>query len=244
MQNFFNPNEQADILIPMYGWIHLIVFLVVFTLIPIMVWRKKEVKKLCANRRFMVRFMLSFMAVDLLYWVLVWSFSYEPMYERFPFHLCATMALLLPILILSKSYNGIRFFTFWAVAAGFISFVNPGFIHDDPFSFAFIHYLIRHYFIFLLPVFIFIGTGYSLRYRNFIKSSAWLLLYACFIFLVNWATGANYLHLGRNNPLAIPFLPDNLSVWPWTLPSFIVVGFVLLHFFYFVFTRIDHIIKT
>ena len=42
-------------------------------------------------------------------------------------------------------------------------------------------------------------------------------------------TGANYLHPGQHNPLEIPFLPKSFTAWPWSYPSFVAVGVVLLH---------------
>jgi uncharacterized membrane protein YwaF len=53
--------------------------------------------------------------------------------------------------------------------------------------------------------------------------------YALQIFLLDGATGANYMHLGRHNPLAIPFLPASFTVWPWSYPRFVGVGIILLY---------------
>jgi hypothetical protein len=44
------------------------------------------------------------------------------------------------------------------------------------------------------------------------------------------------MHLGQNNPLEIPFLPASFTVWPWTFPSFVGVGIILLHLAYLIFT--------
>lgn len=244
MQNFFDPNEQSTMLIPMYGRIHLIVLFIVLTLIPILVWQRERVKRLSNNRTFINTLVFIFLSIELLYWIMVWHFHYEPMYERFPFHLCATMALLIPTLIITNQYKALKFFTFWAVPAGFISFVNPSFIHDAPWSFAFIQYLIRHGFIFIMPIFFFIGQGYTFKYKDLLKSLAALAAYTVFMFFVNWILGTNYMHLGQHNPLEIPFLPKSFTAWPWSLPSFTVVGTILLHLFYLVFRLVQKRITT
>ena len=83
-----------------------------------------------------------------------------------------------------------------------------------------------------MPVFIHIGIDFSLTYREFIKSLVTLAFYAFLIFLLNWVTGANYMHLGKFNPLDIPFLPDIFTVWPWSYPRFVGVGIILLHIVY------------
>lgn len=235
MQNFFDLNEHAEVLIPMYGTIHLITLAVMLVILPVMIWKKETVKKLVDNQRFISRVAIVYLAIETLYWIMMWSFPYQPFNERFPFHLCGTLSLLLPILILTKRYDALRFFTFWSIGAGFISLVNPSFLHDKPWSFGFIDYLIRHYFLFLFPIFLFIGKGYVFNYRLFLKSMFALMGYSFVMFLVNWVFGTNYMHLGQNNPLPIPFLPKGLSVWPWTYPSFVFVGIILFHVIYLIF---------
>jgi uncharacterized membrane protein YwaF len=159
------------------------------------------------------------------------------MYERFPLHLCGSLSILIPVLILTERYNLLRFFSYWTISAGFISFVNPGFVFQDPLSFSFIHYLIRHYLLFFMPVILQIGRDYKHNYREFTISWLSLGAWAFVIFLLDWATGANYMHLGRNNPMEIPFLPASFTVWPWSFPSFVGVGIILLHVSYFSFSR-------
>ena len=70
-------------------------------------------------------------------------------------------------------------------------------------------------------------------------SMATLAGYAFLIFLVDWATGANYMHLGQHNPLEIPFLPKSFTVWPWTYPSFVAVGVILFHLAYLSFRGLE-----
>ena len=235
MQNFFDPNEHADILIPMYGKLHFFVLSLMLAFIPLMIWKKKEVQKLVDNGKFIKGIAFVFLSTEALYWSMMWSFHYQPYYERFPFHLCATLSLMVPILLLTGKYETLRFITFWAIGAGFISLVNPSFLHDQPWNFGFIAYLIRHYLLFLIPIFLFIGKGYTFSYVLFLKSMFALMGYACIMFLANWAFNTNYMHLGPSNKLLIPFLPENLAVWPWTLPSFLVVGIIIFHLIYLIF---------
>jgi len=232
MHNFFNPGEHAEIMIPMYGTIHIITLLLAVLFVILIIWKKNTVKKLVTNRRFMLGLVVVYMSIDLLYWILIWAFKVEPRFERFPLHLCASLSILMPVLILIQKYNWFRFFSYWSVCAGFISLINPSFIHDAAWSFAFIHYLIRHGFLFLIPIIIQIGMEFNHRYREFLLSCAVLASYGFLIFLLDWITGANYMHLGRNNPLEIPFLPENFTKWPWSYPSFVGVGIILMHLTY------------
>ncbi len=232
MQNFFDPTEHSEVLIPMFSRIHFYTLLAMPVFIAILLWNKRTIKKLASKPTFVKRFMSVYIFIDILYWVFTWSFKMEPFYERFPLHLCATLSTLLPILILLRKRKALKFISYWAMCAGFISFVNPGFIHDKPFSFAFIHYAIRHYFLLLVPVVLHIGLEFKHDYGTFLKSCASLAVYAFIIFLVNWATGANYMHLGKHNPLEVTFLPEQITAWPYSYPSFVAVGFILLHLVY------------
>lgn len=229
MNKFFNPAEHAEIIIPMYGTVHFITLGGLVLLLLLVFWQKETVKKLVNNRRYMLGMVIVYIIIDISYWVFQWAFQVEPVWERFPFHLCGTLSLLMPILILVNNKKWLQFFSYWALCAGFISFVNPSFIHDELWSFAFIHYLIRHYFLFVLPIALQIGWEFKQEYRFFLRSLLALAIYAFLIFLLDWATGANFMHLGKNNPLAIPFLPKSFTVWPWTFPSFVGVGLILLH---------------
>lgn len=232
MQNFFDPTERVETLIPMFGSIHLTVLIILLAMVPLMIWQRKNIVKLASNRQFMKTWMISYMVIEGFYWFFTWYFKVQPFYERLPFHLCGSLSVLLPILVLTNKQKALSFFSSWALGAGFIAFINPSFIHDAPLSFAFIHYLIRHYFVFLLPIFLYIGGITKIEYRKYIKSVGALALHATLMFLVNWAAGTNFLHLGKDNPLDISFLPETLKTWPYTLPTFIAVGVILLHIIY------------
>lgn len=235
MQNFFDPTEYEEVFNPMYGRVHLVTLTLLLLTIPLMIWQKDRIVKMVANCRFMVIWMISYMVIDYIYWISMWVFKVQPLFERFPLHLCASMSVLLPLLVLFKQSKALSFFTGWSICAGFISFINPSFIHDPLWSFGFIHYIIRHFFIFLMPIFLFIGKQTELKSSTYLKSVITLAVYACLIFLLDWATGANYMHLGQNNPLEIPFLPERFTQWPLTLPTFIAVGLILLYFTYLCF---------
>jgi hypothetical integral membrane protein (TIGR02206 family) len=239
MQNFFNPTEHNEVMIPMYGTIHMITLAGIVLLVLLLIWKKDLVKRLSMNRKIMLGFIAVYMLIDALYWTLTWAFKVEPFYERFPLHLCASLSILMPVLILTQKYDLFRFFSYWSVCAGFISFVNPNFINDAPWSFPFIHYLIRHYFLFIFPVFMQIGREYKHSYREFLFSLSSLAAYTLLIFFLDWATGANYMHLGKHNLLEVGFLPKSFTTWPWSLPSFMGVGIVLLHLAYLGFKGLE-----
>jgi hypothetical integral membrane protein (TIGR02206 family) len=232
MIGFFNPGHRPFEIFPMYGTGHLILLVVLIAFIPLMVWQKDLLRRLRHNRRFMVTLSWFILIGEAQSYVVKFIYGYQPFFERLPFHLCGTMAILLPILVLTERYDIIRFFAGWSIACGLISFLNLGTTHNGPESFSFYQYLWKHYYLFLFPIFLFIAGEFEIKYREYAKSMAALVVYSGIMFLVNWAFTTNYLYIGPNNDLAVPFLPDNLLVWPMIYPSFIAVGLILFHIIY------------
>lgn len=243
MNNFFDPTRSSEIVVPMYGSIHMITLLTLPIIVLILLWKKDAVRRIVANRKIVIGFMIGFLALELLSLILLWSYKFEPAYERFPLHLCYSLTILVPILILKKNYTWLKFFSYWAIGSGFIAFANPSFGYTYPWSFDFFHFLFRHYFLLFIPIIFTIGVGYKHTYRGFLISLTTLAGYAFLIFLLDWATGANYMHLGKNNALEIPFLPASFTVWPWVYPSFLGTGMVLLHIAYFGLSRLGRSAK-
>jgi hypothetical integral membrane protein (TIGR02206 family) len=239
MHDFFDLTEHADVQIPMYGRTHLITVIGMLILLSLVLWRKQGVKRLLSNHRLVNIFLIVYLSLEAFYWSLIWGYRIEPLYERFPLHLCGSLSIVMAALILARKHRLIHFFSYWSICAGFISFANPGFVFYTPGGWGFIHYLIRHYFLFLAPIMAQIAWGYKHTYRGFLISMSTLIGYAFLIFLVDWAVGANYMHLGQHNPLEIPFLPASFTVWPWTYPSFVGVGIILFHLAYLGFKGLE-----
>jgi len=229
MHDFFDMTESSEVQIPMYGLTHLLTVIGLLMLLLLIIWQKENVKRLVSNRRLINSFLIAYLLLEVMYWSLIWGYRIEPFYERFPLHLCGSLSILMSVLILLQKRDLVRFFSYWSISAGFISYVNPGFVFYDPGGWGFFHYLIRHYFLFLAPIICQIGWEFKHTYREFVLSMATLTGYAFLIFLLDWVTGANYMHLGQHNPLEVPFLPASFTVWPWSYPSFVAVGIVLFH---------------
>lgn len=232
MRSFFDPNTYEQVFNPMYGTTHLITAIILVLFLVLIFSFKKGVRKLATNEAFLKWLVWLFIAQEVLFYILKWAYRFEPFEGRFPGQLCAMLSIILPYLLLTKRYELFKFFSYWAMCSGFIAFVNPSFQHIDPFSFHFLQYCIRHYFLFLMPIFLQIGLGFKHSYPVFLRSIGALLILSAGIFLFNWATGWNYMHIGPSNELAVPFLPASFTVWPWSYPSFIGVGVILLHLAY------------
>jgi hypothetical integral membrane protein (TIGR02206 family) len=239
MYGFFDLTEKSEVQIPMYGLTHLFTVIGMFLLLLLIIWQKDRIRTLISNKRLITRIMIVYLLLEVFYWSLIWGYRIEPLYERFPLHLCGSLSIVMAVLILLQKQNLVRFFSYWSICAGFISYANPGFVFYNPGGWGFVHYLIRHYFLFLAPVILQIGWEFRHTYREFVLSAVTLIGYAFLIFLLDWAIGANYMHLGQHNPLEIPFLPASFTVWPWSYPSFVAVGIILFHLAYLSFKLLE-----
>jgi len=229
MASFFDPTPQPSEVFPMYGLGHAILLLIMALLVALLAVYRKQATALRHNRRFMVGLSWFIIGGEIVNYSIRFAYRFEPFFERLPFHLCGTLAFLIPILVLFERYDALRFFAGWSVAAGLISFLNLGMTHYRADNWYFYNYVVRHYYLFLFPIFLFVAGEFELRYREYVKSMAALVGYSGLIFLVNWALNVNYLYIGPDNDMAVPFLPDAWLVWPYIYPSFILVGLVLFH---------------
>lgn len=239
MREFFDLTEGKVELIPMYGTVHFISLGITALLVVLLFIFKDNVRKLANNRKAMLWITGVFLLEQAFYWTMIWSYQVMPMYERFPLHLCGSLSLLMPILVLVNNDKLLRFFGYWSICAGFISMVNPSYGGDEIWSYAFISYHIRHWYLLLLPIFMQVGRGYKHSYKTFLWASLVLASWAFLIFLLDWWTGANYMHLGQNNLTPIPFLPKAWTVWPWNYPSYTGTGVVLTHIAYGLFKLME-----
>ncbi len=86
MKEFFDPSEHVETLIPMYGSVHLITILFLILLTLLLLWKKELVKKLVANRLFMIISMAAFLGLEIFYNSLLFIYGIEPYYELIPFN--------------------------------------------------------------------------------------------------------------------------------------------------------------
>ena len=152
MSSFFNPNELDEVIIPIYGRVHMLSMLLMLILVLILFWRREAVRKLASNRKFIIWLVVVFLIQEAFHNFNLWHYPYESFIDRFPGHLCGTLSLIIPYLLLTEKYNSLRFISYWAIGAGFIAFVNPSYLHYEVKSFIFLQYHFRHLFLLLLPL--------------------------------------------------------------------------------------------
>lgn len=225
---FFDPNRQSSAQFAMGGLGHVSLVVLMFALLAVMIVLRKQLPALRRRRTFMAGTAAFVLGIELLSYVFKFTYPCVPAYERIPLHLCASLKLLITTLILLERYDLVKYVSIWAIGCGFISFVNLNLGGGSFENFMFWHYLLGHYYLFLIPIFLFL-TGdfrYDLKFQGL--SSAMLLGWSLVVFIVNWAFDTNYMYTGPHNTTAVPMVPAGLMVWPMNYVSYVVIGLVLL----------------
>ena len=232
LNSFFDPNARTSEVFAMGGAGHVALVVILFGLLGVLIIFRKELSKLRDNRGLMAGTAAFILSIELVSLALTFIYPIEHTFERIPLHLCASLKIAVATLILLRRYDLMKYISTWSIGAGFISFVNLNLEGASFGNFMFWHYFAGHTFLFLAPILLFL-TGdfrYDLRFQA--RSMAALAVWSLVIFFVNWKFDTNYMYTGPHNETAVPFIPDNLMVWPLNYVSYCLVGLVLLSVVY------------
>ena len=235
---FFDPRKVSDPagIFAFGGPGHLLLVLVLAALLALLIASRKRLPALRANRSFMVGTATLILCSELAAVALRNIFQFEPAYERIPLHLCPSLKLALPLLIVLDRLDLAKYISIWAIGAGLISLVNLTLGGVGPGSFFFWHYLWGHYYLFLMPIFLFLSGDFRYSLDFHVRSLLGLFGWSLLIFFVNWALDTNWLYSGPHNKTAVPFIPNQFMVWPLNYASYVVVAVVILSVVYQILT--------
>ncbi len=232
--DFFDPSSHGSARFAMGGLGHLVLVLILFGLLALMIGFRKELFRLRQSRAFMAGTAAFVLSLEGIAAISKFIYPCVPAFERYPLHLCASLKIVITMLVLMQRYDLVKYLSIWSIGAGFISFANLNLGGGSFENFAFWHYLFGHYYLFALPILLFL-TGefrYDLRYHT--RSMFGLLAWSLLIFFVNWAFDANYMYSGPNNEVVVAFIPARWMVWPMNFVSYSLVGIVLLSAIFFI----------
>lgn len=226
--DFFDPNAGTSRLFAMGGAGHLALNVILLGLVVLAIVFRGALERVRENRRLMVGAALVVLLAEATSYALKFIYPFEPGYERIPLHLCSTLKIALAVLVLLRREDLLKFISLWAIASGFISFANLNLEGQSFDKFMFWHYLVGHYYLFLLPLLYFLTGAFRYDLRYFARSAVGLFLWSLVILVVDWAFDANFMYFGPHNTTAVPFVPDQCMVWPFGYVSFVIVGVILL----------------
>lgn len=231
--NFFDPNSTPSPLFAMGGTGHLVLVLVLFGILGALVVNRKNLWKLRANRSLMAGTAGFVLALELFSTALAVVYGpSEPAIQRLPLHLCASLKIAIATLILFERYDLVKYLSIWSIGAGFISFANLNLNGGSFENFAFWHYLVGHYYLFAIPLFLFLTGEFRYDFGYHLRSMLGLFVWSLVIFFINWVFDANYMYSGPSNHTVVAFVPPQYMIWPLNYVCYLVIGLVLLSAIY------------
>jgi hypothetical integral membrane protein (TIGR02206 family) len=194
----------------MFGMQHLVVLLF-FVLAGILLINRA--KKLPEKQQFKIA---NFFAFSLAITVVVWTLL--KIYIRgfdikldLPFHLCNIIALLLPILTITRKKIYYEIVFFWILAGTTHSIITPDLKNGFP-NFIFFKYWYVHAGLIIFILYFTIVFKLRPTFKSALKSFVALQGYIVLMFIVNDLTGANYFYTNRKPDVASAL--DYLGEWP------------------------------
>lgn len=229
--NFFDPNVHSSDLFAMGSPGHLALGLGLFVGLALLLVFKRQLPALRNSRAFMAGAAGFVLGLEAISYALKFIYPCDPAWERLPLHLCASLKIAITVLVLARRYEWLKYLSVLAIGCGFISFANLN-LHGESFgNFAWWHYVIGHYFLFLAPIFLLL-TGDTYDTKTHLRMCAGLAGWSFTVFLINWAFDTNYMYSGPHNDTVVPFLPDSWMAWPFNYVSYVGIALVLLNVTY------------
>ncbi len=225
--SFLAPNYTGGAFV-MFGPAHIITLLVILgAIVFFFLWKDPSERAKTAIRfGFSIAIILNEIALHVYrIWADQWSIQ-----TMLPFHVCAVMVWLTPVLLIKKNHTVFEFYFFLGLAGATQALLTPdvgiyGFPHFRYFS-AFI----SHGLIVLSAVYMAVVEKFRPTWRSIVKVAVWANVYMVIIFFVNQAIGANYMFVAHVPD--DPSLIDFLGPWPWYILALEGIGLILFLLLY------------
>lgn len=162
------------------------------------------------------------MSITIVFWTFlkIYNRGFDIKHDL-PFHLCNFIALLLPVLTITRKKIYYEILLFWIFAGTSQAIITPDIKNGFP-HFHFLKYWIIH--AGLIVFILYITHIYNMRptLKSVFKSFLALQAYFILMLIINKITGANYFYINRK-PEGASIL-DYLGDWPY----YILVGEIIL----------------
>lgn len=141
-----------------------------------------------------------------------------------PFGVCAISMYVTSYALWTKNEKTFQFIFPWAIAGALISLVVADQSYTFP-HFRYIHYFGNHGLFLLGNLYLLIVLKFKFTYKNLLKSSLYLLIYAAIMYPLNFLLDSNHLFLRE--------VPAEVAPMYQFLGNFWVIGFVFSIFILF-----------
>lgn len=163
--------------------------------------------------------------------LIIWSIYVGQWDLRFnlPLQLCTISLYLCIIMLIIKQRFIFEIVYFFGLAGAFQAIVTPELYYTFP-HYRFLHFFIAHFAIILAILHMVWVERMTITFRSMIKSFVALNIFALIAFLVNIATGANYMFLARKPEN--PSILDVLGPYPWYILFLEVIALLMFFILY------------
>jgi MFS transporter, DHA3 family, macrolide efflux protein len=195
----------------MFSIAHLAAILVLFALFVLMVAFRRRISK---RADVLIRRSAAVLMIAMEWTFYAWSLSQGGFQTTLlPMGLCAISMYVTAIALWTGSEKLIKFIYPWAITGALLSLI----VADQPYvfpHFRYLHYFGNHGLFLLGNLYMVLVKNIKITYKDILKSSGILLVYALIVYPLNFALNANHLFL-RELPHEVAFLFEFMGdFWP------------------------------
>ena len=143
-----------------------------------------------------------------------------------PFHLCRAANLMLPFVMMKKSYRAYEILYFWGLSAMFQASLSPDIYAGFP-HYHFIRFWLAHNLMVVAIIYATVVYGMRPTWQSLWRAFGALIIFFLVTIPVNLILDANYFWILKKPPTAS--LLDYFGPWPWYLLT--TTFFALVHFY-------------
>lgn len=155
--------------------------------------------------------------------------------ESLTLHLCGLAVLVLPIMLVTKSYLLYELTYFWGIGGATQALLTPNIVEAFP-DFRFIQFFVSHGLIVFAVIYATVIFNYHPSFRSVGKAFLTTVILLFPISLVNYLLDSNYFFIAHKPDT--PSLLDIMGPWPWYILPLIGVGAVIFILVYLPFPLI------
>ena len=161
------------------------------------------------------------------------EFSYK---EELPIHLCRFIALIAPIVMLTRNRFWLGILYFWIIVGTLNANITPDLQRGFP-HYEYLIYFCLHSGLMVLPFYTVFVYRVDIKFRDFIITFLMTNVFFFSAHLINLILGSNYMYTMHKPPVASLF--DVLGPWPWYMLTgqVLIVGLMLIVYIPFVIRR-------
>ena len=224
----------------LFGWLHIVILAVAIGSLVGMYHLRQLLKLPAVGRTFRYAVAALILVSETVFQVWMASRNGFRWAEFVPLGLCAMMEWITVVALIFDLGSVIRVVLPWAFVGAFLSFfvVNMGIPYTFP-HFRFFHYFGIHWLFIVGNLYYLFAERFSYRYRDLLKSTAWLAGVSLVILIIDLAMNQNFMFLVEW-PEELDFVKGFLP-FPLNTLLLMVGVFILFNIFYlaFVVKRFD-----